>query len=247
MNRTNIPWVRNPDNSQGWTWNPIIGCSPASEGCLHCYAAAAAHKMAANPNARISAAYSGLTDDDGRWSAPPRLMRSRLTDPGRERKPAMIFVCSMADLFHEAVSFRWIREIMRIVELCPDHTFLLLTKRPRRMAEYFRTEQNRPMNCWLGVTAENQARLDERLPVLMNLWAPVRFVSVEPMLGPVRLPPRMSPDWIIAGPENGAGARPCDPDWISDLYAQCQDRGVAFFDKRTEQPITQTVPVEGVR
>jgi len=237
MNRTKIPWVRNADGKQGYTWNPIVGCSPASEGCEHCYAAAMSKRF------------------NLPWGKPV-FMPDRIDEPMKVKKPSTIFVCSMSDLFHEEVPIEWQEQILHRMVMLKRHTFILLTKRAERMAwvmnGLFRYRMGDkslteiPGNIWLGVTAENQARYDERVPILMSIPAKVRFVSVEPMLGPVETIRQGTgrPEWVIAGPENGAGARKCDPWWIEAVRAECQFIGTPFFDKREHAGAIREMPWE---
>lgn len=211
-------------NGIGWTdytWNPIAGCSPVSEGCQNCYAADIAKRF-------------GHT-----WGAPV-FMPERLDEPIHVKKPSRIFVCSMSDLFHERVANAEIDAIIYTMVSpmsgASHHTYLILTKRIERLVKEPHCLPERFAqwpNIWLGCTCENQERIDQRLPILMSVPAAVRFISVEPMLGPVTLPPKdQCPDWVICGPENGTKARPCDPDWIMALAADCELRGIPFFDKR---------------
>lgn len=182
---TNIEWCQE-------TWNPVTGCTSVSEGCTNCYA----RRMA---ETRLRGRCGYPEKDPFR----PGLRHPKQWDkPLHWKSPRMIFVCSMGDLFHEAVPLDVIRYVLHTTILCPQHTFLILTKRPERMAEgvdkfiakwkaCYRVdllEYEFPLpNLWLGVTAENQARADERIPILLQIPAAVRFVSVEPMLGPVDL------------------------------------------------------------
>ena len=172
----------------------------------------------------------------GRPWGKPVFHGKRLEDPAKVKEPGRVFVCSMSDFFHPDVEAAWQTKIFEAINRAPWHTYLFLTKRADRMAAFFALEDIMP-NWWIGVTAENQARFDERWKILRDIDAMVRFVSVEPMLGPVALNfPGIVPDWIIVGPENGPGARPCDPEWINDLQDECREclRGeVAFFDKRS--------------
>lgn len=225
------------------TWSPITGCRPISEGCRNCYA----KRMATRLRGRF-----GYPADE-----PFRVTYhfDRLDQPLKWRKPRMIFVCSMGDLFHGQVPFESINQIIKIITLCKQHTFLILTKRPKRMAEYFKHleyllqivgESRLPIpNLWLGVTAENQQRADERIPVLLQIPAVVRFVSAEPMLGPVNLKlsdyaisgdshsvRRAFLNWVICGAETGPGARTMGLSWARDLRDQCKEAGVPFFFKR---------------
>jgi protein gp37 len=176
----------------------------------------------------------------------------RVNDPLGWKKPRRIFVCSMGDLFHEAVA-DWMLE--RILDrVCYDGishlTFMLLTKRPERMAQFFE-HYPCPDNVWLGVTAENQERADERIPILLQIPAAVHWVSVEPMLGPVEVAPWCYPlvgsklpglSGVVAGPETGPGARACRWQWIEALYEQCKAAGVPFFDKREVSPLAREYP-----
>lgn len=167
--KTKIEWADR-------VWNPVTGCTPVSEGCRHCYAARMATRLA------------------GRCGYPKEnpfkvtVHPERLEVPLRWGKPTMVFVNSMGDMFHEDVPFDFIDEVVKIISRAPIHLlFLILTKRPAIMLKYFHSRGNLANNVWLGVTAENQQTADERIPLLLQTPAAVRFVSVEPMLGPVDL------------------------------------------------------------
>ena len=218
------------------TWNPVTGCTPVSEGCTNCYAErAAANRLA------------------GRYGYPPKpyhfkvtLHPDRLEQPLKWRKPRRIFVCSMGDLFHEDVKRDFIYDVYVAMKNAPQHIFLILTKRPAQMKHWVDTVRPRswPLsNVWLGVTAENQARADERIPVLLSIPAAVRFVSIEPMLGPVDLGYTFAPayieaggkpalDWVILGAETGPSRRAMLPRWARDVKEQCVAAGVPFFLKQ---------------
>ncbi len=214
-------------SSKWWdtSWNPIRGCTEISEGCENCYSKTFAERW-------------------GHYWGPPKLYPEKLTDPLHWRKPRRVFVESVADLFHVDVSTHWIDAIIEVISQCDQHEFMVLTKRAERMSLYIRDRRVWMGNLWLGVTAENQARADERIPHLLQTPAAKRFVSVEPMLGPVNMRTGVyemsggtSLDgigWVIAGPETGPGKRPCDPAWIRDLYDQCKAAGVPFWDKSRE-------------
>lgn len=240
------------------TWSPVTGCAPISEGCQNCYARRMANRL------RGRCGYP--KDEPFKVTLHPE----RLEEPFGWRKPRLVFVCSMSDLFHEDVPDEFICRVFAAIALTPlKHTFLILTKRPQRMHEFILGLPQRdhtfrlwvaaggewPLsNLWLGVTAENQARADERIPILLQIPAAVRFVSVEPMLGPVDLerwlpiewsevgetwieafPGKHCYDtrlhWVICGGETGPGARPMHPDWARSLRDQCQATGVPFFLK----------------
>ena len=229
------------------TWNPITGCSKVSEACENCYAERMAN--------RLKGRYGYPADKPFRLTAHPE----RLKDPEKWKKPRRIFVCSMGDIFHEDVKPEWKQDVWDVMNYNPHHTFILLTKRP----------QNAPThetwwfdNIWLGVTAENQKRADERMPTLLQIPAAVRFVSVEPMLEPIdfnAIPPfDLLPnnedevthydapwdeylDWVICGAETGPKARVMESEWAEDLYHQCDNAGVPFFFKK--QSKSQPVPI----
>lgn len=215
-----IEWATN-------TWNPITGCTPVSEGCQHCYARRMAMRLAGR---------FGYPEDE-----PFRVTfhHDRLKQPMRLRRPSIIFVCSMGDLFHEDVSFTDIKNVVSVTFLYPQHKFLLLTKRPKRMKEFsemmsFGFSGWPPSNIWFGVTAENQRCADERIPILMDTYACMRFVSVEPMLEPMSLKKWIEKglNWVIAGPETGPGARPMERKWLYDLSEECLSIDTPFFDKK---------------
>lgn len=181
---TKIEWAEE-------TWNPVTGCTPISEGCQNCYAK------------RMSNRLKGRCGYDADNPFKVTLHPKRLDQPLRWKKPRKIFVCSMGDLFHEDVSGDFLYEIWGIMAQCPQHIFMVLTKRPEIMRAWYNDvflrvnplyRKNPLPNIWLGVTAENQARADERIPVLLQIPAAVRFVSVEPMLGPVDLTNITMPD-----------------------------------------------------
>lgn len=186
---TKIEWCKNKDGSQGKTWNPVTGCTKISPGCQNCYAERMAKRL------------RGRCGYDTEKPFKVTLHPDRLEEPLHWRKPSTVFVCSMGDLFHEDVP-RWIRfEVMDIILQAKQHIFLILTKRPANMKDFFewyyakagRTTET-IKNLWLGITAENQEMADLRIPILLQIPATVRFVSVEPMLGPVDLT-RVGGDW----------------------------------------------------
>ena len=258
------------------TINPCFGCSPVSEGCRNCYAARMAHR---------SGELTAGTVKDGRWTGKINRFQERMDQAFLWRKPRRIFVGSMTDLFHEEIPNYFLDEVFQFMAVAKQHTFLLLTKRPERARQYIvgmsnarfdrdrmlydpRTRgpvlafSNRPWplpNVWHGVTAENQAMADERIPILLDTPAAKRFVSVEPMLGPVDLtcinypdavdhevglldalrgmscdddPTHPALDWVIAGGESGPHARPMHPDWVRSLRDQCKAARVPYFFKQ---------------
>lgn len=223
----------------GWTeitWNPATGCTPVSAGCQHCYA----KRMAK----RLHGRYGYPEDEPFR----PTLHLDRLHEPLPWRKPRMIFVCSMGDLFHEEVPSSFIAQVWDMMLACQHHTFQILTKRGKRMRDIMRRWDVPPLpNAWLGVTVEDADNL-KRLDYLMRTPAAVRFVSIEPMLGAVDVSPylrRFVPapggrgdlecnalDWVIVGGETGPGARPMHLGWARGIRDQCAAAGVPFFFKQ---------------
>jgi len=227
MTTTAIEWADK-------VWNPVIGCAPISEGCARCYARPFARRLA---GAGVQG-YERVKEWDGR----AELVAKRLDEPGRWRKPAAIFVCSMADLFGDGVLHVWRDHVWRVMAAAERHRFLVLTKRPGSMRKYLENRDPLP-NVWLGVSVENQARADERIPVLLTVPAAGHFVSYEPALGAVDfrpwLPGPMAATfgggrlgWLIAGAETGQKARRADPDWFHDARRVCDRAGVPFFFKK---------------
>ncbi|HPS52999.1 MAG TPA: phage Gp37/Gp68 family protein [Phycisphaerae bacterium] len=218
MSEHKIGWLNVP-GYKGETWNPIIGCSKCSPGCQHCYAERMAGRLV---NIKQTEYYSGVVNHlvensygrvvDTVWNGKTAFVESALEKPLHWKQPRVIFVCSMSDLFHETVPFEWIDQVFAIMARCPQHKFLLLTKRPQRMVEYFAniggtsrhdwvwTCMARQMNVshlkginWplpnvgIGVTICNQEEADAKIPMLLSIPAAMRFVSIEPMLGKIVL------------------------------------------------------------
>lgn len=276
------------------TWNPVVGCTHVSAGCDHCYAAReTSGRLSRNPT------YAGLAVR-GRFTGEVRLLPERLEQPLRWRRPRRVFVNSMSDLFHDSVPDEYIAQVFGVMAAAPRHTFQVLTKRPGRMASLLsqpwrghREEDTFPRvvaeywqhydgeagggmpwplpNVWLGTSVEDQKWANVRVPKLLEAPAAVRFLSCEPLLGPVDLTPylrhqcdcdmaaaaaghpwdgmhyRQSEygprvDWVIAGGESGPDARPMHPGWVRSLRDQCVAAGVAFFFKQWGEYLP--VPVE---
>lgn len=195
------------------SWNPITGCTKVSEGCLNCYAE------------QIGKRFQGGFD--------LKFHPDRLDIPFGWKKPRTIFVCSMSDLFHKAIPTTWIEKVYDIAKECPRHRFLVLTKRSTRMKVIFNhpIREDFPDNLWLGVSAENQRTLDERLEDLLETCCPNKFISVEPLLEEVYLQPH-GLQWVIVGDESGAGRRPAKLDWVRSIRDQCIEAEVSFFFKQ---------------
>ncbi|MBC2712897.1 MAG: phage Gp37/Gp68 family protein [Desulfosarcina sp.] len=245
---TKIEWAEE-------TINPFPGCTKVSEGCDNCYAARQANRFKGGMK------YGGLVEN-GEWTGRTRFWPGDIDQITKWRKPKFVFVNSMGDLFHPGNTFEQLDYLLCRMLLAPQHTFLLLTKRPARMAEYFNGLRNNVIghydrlffqsiyprihgkmieyrkgtpfkNIYLGVTAENQQRANERIPILLQITAAVRFVSVEPMLEFVQIRDWLYQDliqWVICGGESGPGARPVHPRWARSLRNQCAD--ISFFFKQ---------------
>lgn len=213
------------------TWNPVTGCTRVSPGCDHCYMFALYPRLRA-----MGVTGYGTTPDE------IQLLPERLRTPLSWRKPRLVFVNSMADLFHQRVPFEFIFEAFSVMQEAAakrGHVFQVLTKRPGRAVGWWEEYGDRfpdgwPPNIWIGTSVENQ-KYAPRLTVLARLPAPVRFVSAEPLLERLELTEWLESDalqWVIVGGESGAGARPMDPDWARDLRDQTTNAGVPFFLKQ---------------
>jgi protein gp37 len=215
---TTIEWTRGDDGRRGATWNPITGCTKVSPGCAHCYAEAFAER------------WRGLAGHPYEQGFDLRIWRDRLELPLRWRRPLRIFVNSMSDLFHEDVPNQFIESVFEVMHKADWHTFQLLTKRHQRMAE-LADRLAWPGNVWMGVSIENR-RFVGRADALRSVPAAVRFISAEPLLGPLDGLQLDGIDWLIAGGESGPGARPMHPDWVRRLRDDCEAASVAFFFKQ---------------
>lgn len=273
------------------TWNPIVGCSIVSPGCTNCYAMKMAARLKAMSPGSHYKGTTRKVNGKAVWTGKLALAPDEtLLAPLRRKKPTIYFVNSMGDLFHEDVPDAWIDKVFAVMALCPQHKFQVLTKRSTRMREYVKQMQDRWLlieqiasdmghnpreldafdwlankhflpNVWLGVSAEDQTRADERIPDLLATPAAVRFVSAESLLGPIDFTyftpahdlsfaaschtgsdgvtrddlfgrPVEGLDWIIVGGESGKGARPMHPQWARVIRDQCKAAGTAFFFKQ---------------
>ena len=210
-------------------WNPVSGCSKVSAGCANCYAETYAHRFWGDRK---------FTD--------VQCHEDRLDQPLHWKKPRRIFVNSMSDLFHEDVPDKFIGAVWDAMVECPEHTFLILTKRPARMQYYcalWAAAGSIPHDhIHLGVSVEDQATADERIPLLLQTPAAVRFVSIEPMLESVEMHFQgwlghswnrdRRVDWVICGGESGPGCRHFDPDWARKVLSDCRTAEIPFFFKQ---------------
>ncbi len=200
------------------TWNPVTGCTKISPGCKFCYAERMARRLRAMRNPRYANGFALTQHAD-------------LIDlPLRWKTPRVIFVNSMSDLFHRDVNASFIRDCFDVMRRAARHTFQILTKRPERAAE-LSASLPWPDNVWMGASVENSDYYG-RIAALGNVPAAVRFLSVEPLLGPVPDIPLEGIDWVIGGGESGPGARPMQEDWVLGLRDRCGERGVPFFFKQ---------------
>src|SRR3990172_7803150 len=226
MGKSKIEWTDR-------TWNPLTGCTKVSQGCKNCYAERFALRM---------------------WGARKFTdiicHMDRLDQPEKWRQPQKVFVNSMSDLFHERAPFDFITLVYEAMARAKQHTFQILTKRPERALEYCQScgpawlakGYQWPLpNVWMGISAEDQPTADQRIPILLRIPAAARFVSCEPLLGPMfiqgflldgwhKYASRLN--WVIVGGESGPGARPMHPDWARGLRDQCQKAGTPFFFKQ---------------
>jgi protein gp37 len=279
-----IQWTDN-------TWPIVQGCDPISQGCVRCYAVPLLWRLAHNPHPKVSGPLQGLTEYHVnaagktvlRFTGKLALREDRLDWPLKWSKPRMIFVPSHGDIFHKDVPDDFLDKIFAVMALCPQHTFQVLTKRSERMREYCartgqraakirlaalkwldkRTEAELPLpNVWLGVSCEDQANADERIPHLLQTPAAIRFVSAEPLIGPIdfaviartQAEGYMRPldgrfnklDWIIIGGESGRKARAFDLDWGRSILQQCRASGVSAFMKQLgSNPYSDGRPMHG--
>lgn len=230
MSTTKIEWT-------DAVWNPVTGCTKVSAGCKNCYA----ERLAKGRLSHLPEYDKGFTN--------VVCHQDRLYKPTQWKKPRKIFVNSMSDLFHEDVPFHFINRVFITMFGCEQHTFQILTKRPGRAIEFFKwviakndLRDYRPAaNIWIGVSVEDQQTANERIPLLLEIPAAVRFLSCEPLLGEINfsITWRLLPDnqfnkidWVIVGGESGPHARPMHPDWVRSIRDHCKAVDVTFFFKQ---------------
>lgn len=265
------------------TWNPVVGCTKVSPGCAHCYAETMANRLkgmaiadkATGRDPGRKRHYIKVIDSKGRWNGKLAVVPEALDDPYGWKKPTTVFVNSMSDLFHESLPFRKISAIFTVMAQNQQHTFQILTKRADRLLEFYewnyggmtRRDSEEDWlanwsNVWFGVSVERQKEADERIPLLLQVPAAVRFLSCEPLLGPIRIdhlslwnesgfstPREVYPligtmaipdmdmncgaiNWVIVGGESGPAARTCDLNWIRSIVEQCKAAEVPCFVKQ---------------
>lgn len=204
------------------TWNPVTGCTKISAGCDHCYAE------------RFSERFRGTYGHPFEMGFDLTLRPERLDQPLRWRAPRMIFVNSMSDLFHKEVPKEFIARVFDTMERAHWHTFQVLTKRSSLMRDFLRGRypgKRGPLHIWFGVSVEDGSK-KSRIRHLQEAPAGVRFLSIEPLIGPMGKLDLTGIDWVILGGESGPGARPMDPKWVREVREQCLESGGAFFFKQ---------------
>lgn len=264
MSETPIEWAH-PPGFKGETWNPTLGCSKISPGCKKCYAIRSVRRMSGNPNAKIAAANAGLVVLTGaglNWTGKINLIRERLNLPLKRKAPTCWFVNSLSDLFHEDIPDEFIDEVFAVMALCPQHRFMVLTKRAQRMFLYMTAGMSKmdarrrvqdvvdgyghraiadslidgwPLpNVWLGISCENQNTATDRAEFLRATPAAVRFVSQEPQIEAIDWTPEMLAGihQVIQGGESGPDSRPFHLQWAIDTKAACYRSGVAWYMKQ---------------
>jgi protein gp37 len=212
------------------TWNPIAGCVLLSPGCTNCYA----QRLAARLQAMGSPKYQGTTRKSGKrhvWTGRLNVDEASFEAPVRWRRPLRIFVNSMSDLFQDGVPDDVIWSVWSVMRRAHWHTYQILTKRPDRMRDVLSRIGDRLPNVWLGTSVENSSYV-ERIDILRSIPSVVRFVSFEPLLGPIDAVNLERIHWAIVGGESGPGARPIAREWVEKLRLACQDQRVAFFFKQ---------------
>ena len=219
--KTKIEWT-------GTTWNPIRGCSVCSPGCVHCYAARMAARFS-GPG-RPFEGVAEMTPRGPRWTGEVICLEDALFEPLRWKEPRMIFVNSMSDLFHEHVPFDFVSRVFDVMAGADWHTFQVLTKRSRRLRELSR-HLPWPKNLWMGVSVESTEYLT-RIDDLRATSAKIKFLSLEPLLGPLPDLNLADIDWVIVGGESGPSARPMDQAWVIEIRNKCQSLGTPFFFKQ---------------
>lgn len=268
--RTGIEWT-------DATWNPVVGCTKVSQGCKNCYA-----KTLHDKRHKAALAGKAIHPQYLKPFEAVQLMPERLEAPMRWRKPRRVFVNSVSDLFHDDVPDEFLDEVFAVMAIADRHTFQILTKRPQRMRDYFADPDRWALiegtahrlwqahsgedpsmwlaipgalpNVWLGVSVENQAAANERIPLLLDAPAAVRFLSCEPLLGPIDMRGYLAMrfagattgiDWVIAGGESGQHARAMHLPWARSLRDQCVDAGVPFFFKQAGTVLARELGAHG--
>lgn len=200
------------------TWNPTTGCNKVSAGCKNCYAESFSKRL------------KGMGIDKYKNGFKLTLHPDVLDFPKRLRKPHKIFVNSMSDLFHEKIPLEFIQKVFKVMSDCPMHIFQVLTKRAERLEE-LSPYLNWTDNIWMGVSVEDE-KVMHRIDNLVKTNAKIKFLSLEPLLGPLPKLKLKKIDWVIVGGESGRKSRKIEKDWVEDIHKQCEKNNVAFFFKQ---------------
>ena len=211
MKKSKIEWT-------DATWNPSTGCTKISAGCKNCYAETMSKRLKAMGTAGYENGFEFI------------IMPERIEYPLKVKKPTRFFVNSMSDLFHEEMPFDYLDRIFEIIEKTPHHQYQILTKRENRLADYF-SQRIVPDNVWLGVTVENRESRN-RIDVLRNIDAKIRFLSLEPLLEDLSNLNLENIHWAIVGGESGHNARPMEESWVINIRKQCEKQNTSFFFKQ---------------
>ena len=211
MANTKIEWTES-------TWNPTTGCTKTSAGCSNCYAERMAKRLQAMGLSKFSNGFKITMHDDC------------LSEPYNWKRPKMIFVNSMSDLFHEDIPFKFIEKVFTVMNENPQHIFQILTKRADLLLEY-NSKLNWTSNIWMGVTVEN-LKAKTRINLLRKTNAAVKFLSCEPLLSDLGILDLKKINWVIVGGESGPKSRPIEEDWVLNIYEQCKNSEIPFFFKQ---------------
>lgn len=211
MAQSSIEWTE-------MTWNPTTGCNKISAGCKYCYAEVMTRRLEAMGIEKYKDGFAVRTHEDA------------LNTPYEWKKPKVVFVNSMSDLFHKDVPFEFIEKVFTVMNNTPQHTYQVLTKRAERLYELHH-KLNWTNNIWMGVSVED-SRVVERIDYLRDTDAKVKFLSCEPLIGALPNLNLTNIDWVIVGGESGRKARPMKESWVWDIKQQCDEQGVAFFFKQ---------------
>jgi len=211
MSKSSIEWTES-------TWNPLTGCNKVSPGCKHCYAERMAKRLQAMGQEKYRNGFRLTLHPD------------TLEDPLRWKQPQMIFVNSMSDLFHQDVPLEFIQQVFDVIRRADWHTFQVLTKRAERLSK-LDPQLNWPENLWMGVSVES-ADYTFRIDHLRQTRAKIKFLSIEPLLDPIRNLNLTGIHWVIVGGESGPGARPLQREWVTEIRDQCLAAKVPFFFKQ---------------
>ncbi len=211
MSKTSIEWT-------DATWNPTTGCNKVSAGCKFCYAEVMSKRL------------KGMGQKKYKDGFALRVHRDSLDDPYKWRKPRIVFVNSMSDLFHDDVPLGFIKDVFKVMNETPHHIYQVLTKRASRLAKVSK-ELTWTSNIWMGVSVEDE-KVTTRIDLLRECGAMIKFLSCEPLIGPLSNLNLMGVDWVIVGGESGHHPRKMNLEWVEDIQQQCKSARVAFFFKQ---------------